>query len=385
MTSTATQVSTILGQIDRTDKQPVLVYHSERLQCKLSEFLAGPFDQIFYPVKANNDPYVLREIGRKIPTFDVASLSEIEAVHPVVENAQYCFSHPIKDPFEILIAYEQYDVRDFVVDTAQELEKLSRLDADRLALLTVHVRISVPNAQALYPLDGKFGAADADAVQLLRAASALGCSVGISFHVGSQNMNPTSFHTAMDLAFRIAEWAGITVSVLNVGGGFPVPYVGDDEIDLLSFFFAITEQWQHRPSLFSNSELWCEPGRSLVAEAGSLVLRIEQRRGNMLYVNDGVYGCLHDGKFHGVVFPCRALWSRGGAAKEYFVLQGPTCDSADCLPYRVCLPSDASVDDRIEVRNIGAYGQVLATGFNGKHTYTRVVLTEAKVASEGVA
>ncbi|MGN8160358.1 type III PLP-dependent enzyme [Salinisphaera sp. SWV1] len=385
MTFTAPRISTILRQIDHADKQPVLVYHSQRIQSKISEFRAGPFDQIFYPVKANDDPYVLGQIGRTICTFDVASLGEIEAVNAVIENAKYCFSHPIKDPSEILIAYERHAVRDFVVDTTQELEKLRRLGPDRLALLTVHVRVSVLNAQALHPLDGKFGAAESDAVSLLGAASELGCSVGISFHVGSQNMNPGSFYAAIDLAYDIAERAGIVVSVLNVGGGFPVQYVGDEEIDLFSYFFAIAERWEHRPPRFWNSELWCEPGRSLVAEAGSLILRVEQRRGDMLYVNDGVYGCLHDGKFHGVVFPCRPLWSRDNVAEEYFLLQGPTCDSADCLPYRVRLPGDARVGDRMEILNIGAYGQVLSTKFNGKHNYTRVALTEANAMSKNLS
>ena len=187
--------------------------------------------------------------------------------------------------------------------------------------------------------------------------------LGISFHVGSQNADPQAFARAIAHADALAQEAGVAVDVLDVGGGFPVAYPGQD-VPPIDAFFAAIKQAHAACRTLANTALWAEPGRALVAAGGSVVVQVQARRGNTLYINDGVYGALADAGVPGLRYPTRLLRASEADAVAYD-FYGPTCDSADHMKGPFVLPGDIREGDWIELGQLGAYGAVLRTGFNG--------------------
>jgi ornithine decarboxylase len=200
----------------------------------------------------------------------------------------------------------------------------------------------------------------------LRAARPHAARLGIAFHVGSQCLNPDAYRRALGLAGEAIARCAVTVDIVDVGGGFPVAYPDMEPPPLADYIAAIKAGASALPE---GVRLWAEPGRALVAGGGSVVLQVELRRGDTLYVNDGVYGNLSDAGALGFSFPARRI--RLGEADDTeeqladFALFGPTCDSADRMrgPFR--LPADTREGDWIELGQLGAYGACLRTGFNG--------------------
>jgi ornithine decarboxylase len=228
--------------------------------------------------------------------------------------------------------------------------------------------LALPKGPAVYDLSGKFGASPGDAAALLRACGSVGARVGLSFHVGSQCLEPMAYERALALAGQVLDRAGVAVDMLDVGGGFPVSYPDEVPPPLDDFIDAIA-RGVAKLDLPSSCRLWSEPGRALVAPGQSVVVRVIARKGGALYVNDGVYGALSDaGAAVGFRFPVRLIRADGSdhagelRAFEFF---GPTCDSADRMKGPFLLPADAQEGDWIEVGQIGAYGTALRTGFNG--------------------
>ena len=324
---------------------------------------------VLYAVKCNPDPAVLRALAAGgVTHFDCASLPEIRLVRDMFPDAAIHFMHPVKSRGAIREAWERHGVRDFVVDSEAELAKL-RTEiaatgvAGRLGLI---VRLALPKGDARLDLSGKFGADPDATAALLRAARADATMLGISFHVGSQCLDPLAWREALDLTGAVIRAAGVAVDVIDVGGGFPVDYP-DQEAPPLGAFFAEIEESFERLGL-PRARLWAEPGRALVAAGASVVVQVQARRGDSLYINDGVYGSLSDAGALGFRYPVRLIRPSGTVATEAmtaFSLFGPTCDSADVMRGPFVLPDDVAEGDWIEIGQLGAYGACLRTAFNG--------------------
>lgn len=319
---------------------------------------------VLYAVKCNPDPSFLRALYQGgIRHFDCASPAEIRVVRQMFADAQIHYMHPVKNRAAIAKAYNDYAVRDFSLDSMEELEKIAAVTGNAPDL-GLFIRLAMPKGKAAYDLSGKFGAQFDDAVTLLRRARTVGARVGLCFHVGSQMLEPASYGRALALAGRVINAAGVAIDVLDVGGGFPVAYPDMDPPDLTLYMDEIARGIAAL-NLPSSTRIWCEPGRALVAAGGSVVVQVERRRGSdELFINDGVYGSLSDAGVPGFLFPCRLI-RRTDAPLAPFSFWGPTCDSADRMKGPFLLPADVREGDWIEIGQLGAYGATLRTEFNG--------------------
>jgi ornithine decarboxylase len=339
--------------------------------------------EVMYAVKSNPDPVVLRQIYTSgIKHFDVASLYEVELVGSLFKDVDMHYMHPVKSRESIYKAYFEHGVRNFSLDSAEELKKIIDVtqNADDLGLF---VRISVPNAHAAHDLSGKFGVNEGDAARLLRHARKVARNLGICFHVGSQCMHPSAYANAMMLVKSIMDKAKVMIDSIDMGGGFPSAYPGLTPPPLEEYMSTIREYTGMLPYLNPDHKLWCEPGRALVAEGGSVIVRVELRKGNTLYINDGVYGSMFDAGFPGLIYPARAMRPGGKLSKDLvpFSLYGPTCDSLDAMKGPFYLPSNVREGDYIEIGQLGAYGATLRTRFNGFFSDTVVEVDDAPLMS----
>jgi ornithine decarboxylase len=312
--------------------------------------------------------------------FDCASIVEVALVRQMFPDADIHFMHPVKARSAIREAWAQHRVRDFVIDSAEELAKILHETAATGVSggLGLIVRLALPKGGAVLDLSGKFGAAPGLAAALLRVARTHAARLGISFHVGSQCLDPLAWRDALASVGEVIRDAGVTPDVIDVGGGFPVPYP-DMEPPPLGAFVAEIEAGFERLGL-PHARLWAEPGRALVAGGASVVVQVQQRRGNALYINDGVYGSLADAGALGFRYPVRLIRPVGSAPSPHaigFTLFGPTCDSADAMRGPFTLPIDVAEGDWIEIGQLGAYGGCLRTAFNG---FDRARLVEVRDA-----
>lgn len=342
-------------------------------------FLAAFPGETLYAVKCNPEPAVLRALWKGgLRRFDCASIGEVRLVRSIFAGAAIHFMHPVKPRAAIREAWGRHGVRDFVLDSAEELAKvLAETGGEAGATRGLVIRLALPKGGAMYDLSGKFGAAPADAVALLRAARPHAAKLGVSFHVGSQCLEPEAYARAVALAGRVIREAGVAVDLLDVGGGFPVAYPDLVPPPLGAFTGAIARAVAAEG--LSGLELWAEPGRALVAGGTSVVLQVQHRRGQTLFVNDGVYGALSDAGAPGFRFPARLIRPDGETATELlpFAFFGPTCDSADHMKGPFLLPADAAEGDWIELGQLGAYGGALRTAFNGFDRAGIVEVTDA--------
>ncbi|MBL6077257.1 type III PLP-dependent enzyme [Belnapia sp. T18] len=341
-------------------------------------FVAGFPGEVLYAVKCNPEPAVLRAVWEGgVRHFDCASANEVALVRTMFPEAGIHFMHPIKARGAIRAAWGEHGVRDFVLDSAAELEKiLAETGAGAEDGLGLFIRLGLPKGTAMLDLSGKFGAEPEEAVALLRAARPHATRLGLCFHVGSQMMDPLAWRQAMALAGEVIRAAGVLVEVVDVGGGFPVAYPGIEPPPLGAFFAEIEASFEALD--LPGAVLWAEPGRALVAGGGSVVVQVQGRRGRDLYLNDGVYGALSDAGVPGFTFPVRLIRPEGpapAAAAEDFVFFGPTCDSADRMKGPFPLPADIREGDWIEIGQLGAYGACLRTAFNG---FDRARLVEVR-------
>lgn len=350
----------------RRPTAPLHCLRPQLIRATAARFVAGFAGDVHYAVKCNPEPAVLRALVEGgVRHFDVASLAEIALVRRVAPAARMAFMHPVKPREAIAEAYGRFGVRDFSLDSQAELAKILE-ETGQARDLGLHIRIALPKGTALYDLSGKFGADAEAAVALLQAARPRALRLGVCFHVGSQCMDPAAYGAALARAATIVRAAGVELEVLDVGGGFPVSYPDLTPPPLADYFAAI-EAGVAAMDLAVRPRLWCEPGRALVAAGTSVVVKVLARRGNELFINDGVYGSLSDAGAPGFRFPARLVRpdAASSAPVEPFVLFGPTCDSADRMAGPFHLAGDVGEGDWIEIGQLGAYGVALATAFNG--------------------
>jgi ornithine decarboxylase len=322
-----------------------------------------------YAVKANPSPELLRVLwDTGVTHYDVASITEARLVRTTLPEATLCFMHPVKAPGAIREAYRDHGVRVFSLDSLEELEKIKAATADDAGNaaedLTLCVRLRVSSEYSELSLASKFGCDLADAAELLQATRQAADSLGVCFHVGSQAMSPHAYVQALEKARAAIVDASVLVDIIDVGGGFPSIYPGMEPPPLEDYFGVIDRTYESLPVSYS-AELWCEPGRALCAEYNSMIVRVEKRRGDELYINDGAYGALFDAAHVGWRFPVKLL--REEASDEFvpFSFYGPTCDDMDHMDGPFELPADIKAGDYIEIGMLGAYGAAMKTAFNG--------------------
>jgi ornithine decarboxylase len=338
---------------------------------------------VLYAVKANPSPWVIEALAKAgVRGFDVASIPEIELVKAHAPDARMAFMHPVKSRRAIGEAYFDFGVRTFAFDTVEELEKILDVTG-RAKDLNLIVRLGVETSGAAYSLSGKFGVDAFDAPPLLLAARrATDELMGVSFHVGSQCMRPSAYQAAMAQASRALVRAGVFADVVDVGGGFPSVYPGMVPPDLGEYVAAIDRGFSEM-MVHETTELWCEPGRALVAEGSSLLTRVELRKGDALYLNDGSYGSLFDAAHMKWPFPVKLHRADGEAAAPLkpFRFFGPTCDSLDAMAGPFWLPEDVGEGDFIEIGMLGAYGVAMSSRFNGFGDTETVKVADAPMLS----
>ena len=340
----------------------------------------------FYAVKANPSPHLIKLLWEGgIRAFDVASIVEARLVHGLLPDAVLAFMHPVKAEEAIAEAYHALGVRIFSLDCQDELDKIVRACADALgtpaADLTLCVRLRVSSAHSKLSLASKFGIGVADAPPLLMAARQAADALGICFHVGSQAMTPQAYADALAYARAAIVEAGVTVDVIDVGGGFPSRYPGMEPPPLEAYFALIERGFEALPVSYS-AELWCEPGRALSADYASVLVRVEKRRGDELFINDGAYGSLFDAAHVDWTYPVKLVREAESRAKPLdFSLYGPTCDDMDYMKGPFALPADVQTGDYVEIGQLGAYGQAMRTGFNGFGEGETVIVHDAPMTS----
>jgi ornithine decarboxylase len=360
---------------------PVYCLRPEVIAQTAKRFLDLFPGRVLYAVKCNPHPEVLKALYQAgIRHFDTASLPEIAQVRESFGDAACYFMHPVKGRAVINTSARVYEIDTFVIDHMDELEKILK-ETGGAEGLTIYVRIKTPPAEGtLYHLAAKFGAGVSEAAAMLKEAQSRGCQTGIAFHVGSQCLTPGAYSTALQLVGEVLDLAKVQIAGLDVGGGFPAAYLGTNMPPLEDFVSEI-EEGVKKLGLRRDCVLMCEPGRALVAHAISVVTQVQLRKGDQLYINDGIYGSLSETVDAGLRLPARLvrIGEDSRAPFRDFTLNGPTCDSLDVLPHPFSLPEDVREGDWIEIDRVGAYSNALATRFNGFHPETMVTVHDRAI------
>ena len=327
--------------------------------------------KILYAVKTNPHPTVIKTLIKSgIDQFDVASIEEIKTIRKFSQSTKCSFMHTVKSRESISEAYFKYGVKTFSLDTKDELIKIieSTSNAKDLELF---VRVSVSNEHAEIDLSKKFGALNSEAVGLLRLVKQHAKKIGLSFHVGSQCMHPISYAKGITEIGSIIKKTKIIPDYINVGGGFPTIYPDLIPQSLDNYFDEIKKGLKNL-KLDNLPEIICEPGRALVAESGSTIVRVNLRKKQKLYINDGTYGTLFDAGTPNIVFPSKMIkdYSNKIISKKLtaFDFFGPTCDSMDYMKGPFLLPNNIKENDYIELGQLGSYGLTFRTQFNGYYS-----------------
>ena len=324
--------------------------------------------KILYAVKTNPHSLVIRTIIKSgINQFDVASIEEIKTVRKFSQIAKCSFMHTIKSRESISEAYFKYGVKTFALDTKDELIKIIESTGNPKDL-ELFVRVSVSNEHAEIDLSKKFGALNSEAAGLLRLVKQHAKKVGLSFHVGSQCMHPISYTKGINEIGNIIKKTKIVPDYINVGGGFPTVYPDLIPLSLDNYFIEIKKGLENL-KLDNLPQIICEPGRALVAESGSTIVRVNLRKKQKLYISDGTYGTLFDAGTPNIVFPSKMIKDSSNKiiSKKItaFDFYGPTCDSMDYMKGPFLLPNNIKENDYIELGQLGAYGLTFRTQFNG--------------------
>jgi ornithine decarboxylase len=364
---------TRLQQLAKTHGTPLFVVDHDALRKAYRQFRKHlPRIQVYYAVKANPDPEIVRTLYKEGASFDVASMPEFMIVYenikalPAKERQDWIwdkiiYANPTK-PTETLEELNQYKPL-VTFDNLEEIQKIKR-HAPNAGLV---LRLKVPNTGAMVELSSKFGASPGEAVDLILAADKAGLTVeGLSFHVGSQTTNFENYVQALNLSanvFKEARDRGYTkMNLLDIGGGFPAPY--DDTVKPFEALAKVINTELDR--LFPKDiQVLAEPGRFLAAVCGTSIAKVigkAVRDGKTCYyINDGVYHTYSGVIFDHCKYPVKAFKKGPTSICSVF---GPTCDALDVVSMAENLP-DLERGDFVYSVNIGAYSHASATYFNG--------------------
>jgi ornithine decarboxylase len=361
---------------------PVYCIRPESIKTSTQFFKKNFPGKVLYAVKTNPDRNVLSHIiNNGIENFDAASINEIQLIRSLKPDAHIYFMHTVKSRNDIAEAYFNLGIKDFALDTKDELIKI--LDATNNAKdLTLYVRIAISNEHAEIDLSRKFGAHASEALGLVRLCKEHANKIGISFHVGSQCMHKVSFTKAITEVGNIIKKTKIIPDIINVGGGFPSIYPDLNPEPLENYLDEIKNSIAKLNLPFS-PELICEPGRAIVAESGSTIVKVNLRKKNKLYINDGTYGTLFDAGVPNFILPSRMILNGRVQSRKLtaFNFYGPTCDSMDYMKGPFLLPNNIKEGDYIELGQLGAYGLTFRTKFNGFYSDNIFELADQPIMS----
>ena len=361
---------------------PVYCIRPESIKTSTQFFKNNFPGKVLYAVKTNPDRNVLSHIiNNGIENFDAASINEIQLIRSLKPDAHIYFMHTVKSRNDIAEAYFNLGIKDFALDTKDELIKI--LDATNNAKdLTPYVRIAISNEHAEIDLSRKFGAHASEALGLVRLCKEHANKIGISFHVGSQCMHKVSFTKAITEVGNIIKKTKIIPDIINVGGGFPSIYPDLNPEPLENYLDEIKNSIAKLNLPFS-PELICEPGRAIVAESGSTIVKVNLRKKNKLYINDGTYGTLFDAGVPNFILPSRMILNGRVQSRKLtaFNFYGPTCDSMDYMKGPFLLPNNIKEGDYIELGQLGAYGLTFRTKFNGFYSDNIFELADQPIMS----
>jgi ornithine decarboxylase len=352
-------------------EKPVYCIRKNSIQSAVKYFKNNFPGKILYAVKTNPHPEVIKKIIESgVNQFDVASIEEIKSIKDFSQTAKCSFMHTVKSRNDIKDAYFKYGIKTFALDTKDELIKIIET-TNNAKDLELFVRVAVSNEHAEIDLSKKFGALNSEAIGLFRLSKQYAKKTGLSFHVGSQCMHPISYTKGIKEIGNIIKKTKIIPDYINVGGGFPTIYPDLIPQNLDNYFNEIKISLKNL-KLNKIPEIICEPGRALVAESGSTIVRVNLRKKQKLYINDGTYGTLFDAGNPNIVYPSKMIKettnkiiSKKLTAFDFF---GPTCDSMDYMKGPFLLPNNIKENDYIELGQLGAYGLTFRTKFNGYYS-----------------
>ena len=352
-------------------EKPVYCIRKNSIQSAVKYFKNNFPGKILYAVKTNPHPEVIKKIIESgVNQFDVASIEEIKSIKNFSQTAKCSFMHTVKSRNDIKDAYFKYGIKTFALDTKDELIKIIE-STNNAKDLELFVRVAVSNEHAEIDLSKKFGALNSEAIGLFRLSKQYAKKTGLSFHVGSQCMHPISYTKGIKEIGNIIKKTKIIPDYINVGGGFPTIYPDLIPQNLDNYFNEIKISLKNL-KLNKIPEIICEPGRALVAESGSTIVRVNLRKKQKLYINDGTYGTLFDAGNPNIVYPSKMIKetkskiiSKKLTAFDFF---GPTCDSMDYMKGPFLLPNNIKENDYIELGQLGAYGLTFRTKFNGYYS-----------------
>ncbi len=352
-------------------EKPVYCIRKNSIQSAVKYFINNFPGKILYAVKTNPHPEVIKKIIESgIEQFDVASIEEIKNIRDFSQTAKCSYMHTVKSRENIKDAYFKYGIKTFSLDTKDELIKIIQ-STDNAKDLELFIRVAVSNEHAEIDLSKKFGALTLEAVGLLRLAKQYAKKIGLSFHVGSQCMHPISYTKGIKEIGNIIKKTKIIPDYINIGGGFPTIYPDLIPQNLDNYFNEIKKALKNL-KLNKLPKIICEPGRALVAESGSTIVKVNLRKNQKLYINDGTYGTLFDAGVPNIVYPSKMvkdnkskIISKKLTTFDFF---GPTCDSMDYMKGPFLLPNNIKENDYIELGQLGAYGLTFRTQFNGYYS-----------------
>ncbi len=347
-------------------EKPVYCIRKKSIRIASENFQNKFPGKILYAVKTNPHPEILKTIIESgIQNFDVASIKEIQDIKNINNNAKCFYMHTVKSRESIKEAYLKFGIKAFALDTKDELVKIIN-STNNAKDLELYVRVSVSNEHAEIDLSKKFGALSSEATGLMRLVKQYAKKIGLSFHVGSQCMHPISYSKGITEIGNIIKKTKIIPDYINVGGGFPTIYPDLIPQSLNNYFNEIKKSLQNL-KLNKLPQIICEPGRAIVAESGSTIVRVNLRKKQKLYINEGTYGTLFDAGTPNIVYPSRLIKNSKIVSKKLtaFDFYGPTCDSMDYMKGPFLLPNNIKENDYIELGQLGAYGLTFRTQFNG--------------------
>ena len=376
--SVATEKFSDVGSLLRTERpeNPVYCIFPHVYRDTAREFLEGFPGRVLYAVKANADPTVLKLLtDAGVCHFDCASLPEIALVDTINPNATKYFMIPTRIRGAAATAQEKHGVRHFLVDHLSGLSQLvEEIEPSRSVIFA---RMAVHHESAMEDLSVRFGAPPEEMPELLQAIRDSGAEAAFAFNVGSSVTDPEAYRYSISVTKSVLEQLPFRLRLIDVGGGYPKSYPDFIVPQLDEYFKAVAESVDTLP-LADNAEVLGEPGRALAAPGMSAVVEVLLRKGNRLYINDGMYGIFWvlriDGHDRYPVRTFRDGQPLEGATME-FTINGPTCDSTDTLPGLVPLPVDIRAGDYLEFGNIGAYSLSGRTDFNGYYSDRIVTIT----------
>jgi len=366
-----------------TDENPVLCFCPAKLAEQANLFIDNFPGQVAYAVKANSDQKVLKVLARSgVRAFDVASITEMETVARTCRGSKIHYHNPVKSRREIATAWHMFGCRRYAADSTEEIAKL----AQTIGLTSgaeIAIRFRLPSQRtSAHDFSSKFGVGEDNAAELIKYAVSHGFVPVLTFHPGSQCTEPLAWSPHIEAAGRIAQAAGITLTRLNVGGGFPARYSASCGPALTTYFQNIRDSvllvfGQDAP------KLECEPGRSIAAPAFSLLttVKLVRQHSDDLFLNDGIYGSLLEVTQAPDLLPFYRVLRNGEVVIpsqwRAFTVFGPTCDPLDVLPSKLNLPADIRESDVIEFAGVGAYGMTMATRFNGYGLASEVTVADS--------